>query len=317
MLWWLLAIALMAAVALGARFCYRLVFYNLNQRENDPLVVPPGAQYEAVADAMLENIGSLMRIPFEPVSIVSRDGLRLFGRYYHIRENAPIQLQFHGYRGNGLREYAGGYDMARKMGYNALVVDERAHGKSQGHTISFGIKERFDCLDWVEYVGRRFGKDTKILLSGVSMGAATVLMASELDLPKNVVGITADCPYSSPGAIIRKVCRDVNLPRWLVYPFVVLGGLLYGRFALWGSAPVKAVANTTIPIHLIHGEDDRLVPCGMSRQILAACRGKARLVTFPGAGHGLSILTDRQRYERVIRQFLTECGFLENIPPAS
>ncbi len=308
MLWWVLGVTAAALILLAARFCYRLVFYNLNETENDPLVVPPGEQYEALAEPMLKGIGELMQIPYEPVYITSRDGLKLYGRYYHFRDNGPVQLQFHGYRGNAIREYSGGYGMAMSMGYNAIVVDERAHGKSEGHTITFGVKERYDVLDWVAYTRERFGQDVKTILSGVSMGAATVLMASDLDLPDNVVAITADCSYSDPGAIIRKVCRDIKIPGWLAYPFVVLGGLIWGRFALWQSSPVKSVAGAKVPIHLIHGEDDRFVPCEMSREILAACTGKARLVTIPNAGHGLSYLVDRPKYEAVFTAFLKECG---------
>ena len=59
--------------------------------------------------------------------------------------------------------------------------------------------------------------------AGLSMGAATVLMASELELPSNVIGIIADCGYTSPGAIVRKVSRDVRIPAWVSYPFLVLG----------------------------------------------------------------------------------------------
>ena len=309
MLWWLLGITVTAALILwAARFCYRLVFFNRNDKESDPLAVPPGDQYAELADEMLQVIGELMQVPYESVFITSRDGLKLFGRYYHFRDGAPVQLQFHGYRGNGIREYAGGHAMAMKMGYNTIVVDERAHGKSQGHTITFGIKERYDVLDWIDYTLKRFGKDTKIILSGVSMGAATVLMASDLDIPKNVVAITADCPYSAPGEIIRKVSRDVRIPGWLAYPFIALGGWLYGGFAIWSASAVKSVKNAKAPIHLIHGDDDRFVPCEMSRKILNACTGKARLVVIKDAGHGLSFLKDREKYEKAFMGFLKECG---------
>ncbi len=307
MLWWVLGI-LVAVMLAVAWMCYRLVFYNGNTEENDPMEVPPGEQYAALAEPMLQIIGELVQIPYEPVYITSRDGLKLFGRYYHFKDDGPVQLQFHGYRGNGIREYAGGHGMARDMGYNAIVVDERAHGKSEGYTITFGVKERYDVLDWIEYTRSRFGKDVKIILSGVSMGAATVLMASDLELPENVVAITADCPYSSPGAIIRKVCRDMKIPGWVAYPFVALGGLLYGHFAIWKSSPVQSVAKAKAPIHLIHGEDDRFVPCQMSRDILKACNGKARLVTVSGAGHGIAFLVDRAGYERAFTSFLRECG---------
>ena len=299
---------LMCGVLWGARFSYRLAFYSRNDKEQDIYAIPPGKQYENVADVMLENIHALSKLPFEQIYITARDGVKLAARYYHVKDNAPVQIQFHGYRGNGLREYSGGYRMAIRLGLNSIVVDERAHGKSGGHTISFGIKERFDCLDWVNYACDRFGNETRIILSGVSMGAATVLMASELNLPSNVIAITADCPYSSPGAIIRKVCKDLKLPSNVLYPFVVLGAWIYGKFQIWESSAVEAVKNTKIPVLLIHGEDDRFVPCDMSKEIYRACTSNKKLFLFPEAGHGLSYLTDTERYERVFENFLKECG---------
>ncbi len=312
MLWIVLGIAVAVGLVLvAARFCYRLIFYNLNDREKDAYAVPVGEQYEKLADRMLEEIRKLDALPYEQVFIRSRDGLKLAARYYHFRDGGPVQIQFHGYRGNALREYSGGNVIAQELGYNSLVVDERAHGKSEGHTISFGILERYDCLDWAEYVSKRFGSDTPIILSGISMGAATVLMASELSLPANVAAITADCPYSSPGAIIRKVCRDIGVPGSLAYPFVALGGWVFGGFKIWKSSPVKAVKHTNIPIQLIHGEDDRFVPCEMSRKIYDACAAPKRLATFPDAGHGLSYLADTPRYHQVFKSFMDDCGILK------
>ena len=198
--------------------------------------------------------------------------------------------------------------MARESGQNTLVVDQRAHGRSGGTTITFGIRERLDCLSWVEYVNQRFGLDTPIFLSGVSMGAATVLMASELELPANVRGIIADCPYFSPEAIIRKVCReDMHLPPALVMPFIRLVARLFGHFDLKESSAVQAVGNTTIPILLLHGEDDRFVPCDMSRDIFDACTGDKTRITFQGAGHGLSYIVDTERYSEAVSRFVDQC----------
>ena len=140
------------------------------------------------------------------------------------------------------------------------------------------------------------------------MGAATVLMASELDLPETVAAITADCPYSSPGTIIRKVASDMKVPGQVIYPFITLGALIFGHFCLWKSSPVKSVSNTDIPILLIHGGDDRFVPCEMSKEIYAACAGKKQLAIFDGAGHGLSYLTNPDRYLDLYRNFFNRCG---------
>lgn len=306
-IWVLLFVCIIAALALS-RFCYRLAFYSPNRKEQDVYAIPPGEQYVKIADTMLKNIHEVTLLPYEQIYICASDGTKLAARYYHFKDNAPVQIQFHGYRGNCTREFSCGHKLARELGLNVILVDQRAHGKSGGHTISFGIRERYDCKDWVNYACRRFGNCTKIILSGVSMGAATVLMASDLDLPANVVGITADCPYSSPGAIIRKVCKDIKLPPRLAYLFAGIGAFLFGGFRIWESSAVKSVRSTRIPVLLIHGEDDRFVPCDMSCEIYKYCRGNKMCVTFPGAGHGLSYLTDPEKYRSVFRDFLIICG---------
>jgi len=310
---WFLVVGLILGtlVLFVSRFCYKMAFFSLNNKEQDIYVIPPGKQYEAVADNILQTIKEVEALSYELVSIKSKDGLTLIGRYYHFKDGAPLQILFHGYRGCGMREFAGNNHLAAELGFNALVVDERAHGKSGGHTITFGIKERYDCQSWAKYAAQRFGSDTPIFLSGVSMGAASVLMASSLNLPDNVKGITADCPFSSPGAIIRKVCTDIKLPKWLMYPFVVIGALLFGHFKIWESSAEEAVKHTRIPILLIHGEDDRFVPCDMSRQIYANCRGAAELVIIPNAGHGISYFVDRTTYHSVFSDFLHQCHILE------
>ena len=172
--------------------------------------------------------------------------------------------------------------------------------------ISFGIRERYDCLKWIEYVQTRFGADTPIILCGISMGAATVLMSTSLNLPKCVRGILADCPYSSPAAIIRKVCKDEGYPPALAYPFLWLGALIYGGFALNSCSAVSAVKNANVPILLIHGSDDRFVPNYMSEEILKNCASDAQLHIFPNAGHGLSYIVDHVRYEEICLKFLKE-----------
>lgn len=306
---WLIGLSLAALITvLIARFCYNIVFYNRNDKEDDPYLIPPGEQYQAVADKMRQMVDDVDHAPYEQVYILSDDQIRLSGRYYHLADNAPVMLQFHGYHGNGIREYCGGWRMANSTVFNSLVVDQRAHGKSGGHTITFGIRERYDVAKWVEYIADRFGPETPIILSGVSMGAATVLMASELPLPGNVVAITADCPYSSPGAIIRKICRDVRIPGWVAYPFIVLGALLFGRFRLWESSALKAVQNTRIPILLVHGDEDLFVPHEMSLQIKEACASKCELLIIPGAGHGLSYLVSSSVYEETVSAFLRNAG---------
>ncbi|MBR1456885.1 MAG: alpha/beta hydrolase [Oscillospiraceae bacterium] len=287
---------------------YRFTFYNPIPRREDPYDIPSGKQYQDTKKFALELIREFDEQPYEQVYIDSFDGLRLSGHYYHVRDGAPLQIQMHGYHGTTLRDFSGGNRLAVAAGHNRLVIEERAHGGSDGHTITFGVKERLDCKAWAEYAAARFGKEIPIVLVGVSMGAATVLMASDLELPENVRCIVADCPFTSPRAIIRDVChRSAPLMRPLL-PLVGPAARLFGRFDLDGASAVDAVAHTRLPILLIHGEDDRFVPCAMSRELAAACAGPVRLETFPGAGHGLSYLVDPERYGRVVTEFLHENG---------
>lgn len=299
MVWIFAAAVLVLAVSYG---CYWIAFYNPERRHGESVYTRKGE--EARLEALYQEMES---VPYETVTIRSFDGLQLRGRYYHISDDAPVLIQFHGYRGSGIRDCGTVNSILRKAGVNTLLVDQRAHGMSQGNTMTFGILERYDVQSWCGYICRRFGADRPVFLFGVSMGAATVVMASELDLPGGVAGIIADCPYSGPGAIIRKVCRDMKLPAFPVYPFVVLGALIFGRFRIWESSPVQAAGNTDIPILLIHGSEDKYVPSAMSGRIFDACRGKRYLEIFPGAAHAGSCLTDAVRYEKILRSFMAEC----------
>lgn len=248
-------------------------------------------------------IRTLESRPYEEVSVRSHDGLLLRGRYYHVRDGAPLALCFHGYRGTAIRDFSGGSRIAFEDGQNVLLVDQRAHGGSEGRTITFGIKERYDCLDWIGYAVDCFGQDVQILLYGVSMGAATVVMASGLELPKQVKGIVADCPYSSPKDIILKVAKELHYPPRLAYPFIRLGARLYGHFDLEEMTAEEAIKRATVPILIIHGEADRFVPSCMSECIMRANPSAVEWQSFPDAGHALSYITDYGRYAELTRRF--------------
>ena len=242
-------------------------------------------------------------IPCEDVYIKSSDGLRLHARYYHSADDAPLAIQFHGYKSMALRDFSGIAYECISRGHNLLLVDQRAHGDSDGKIISFGIKERYDVKSWIDFSLERFGEEIKIMLYGVSMGAGTVLMASELNLPKNVVGIVADCPFSSTNEIIKKVIGDMGLPKSAAYFFVRIGALLYGRFDPNKTSPVSAVKNTEIPILLIHGDGDTFVPCAMSDEI-SKSGSTVTYIKIKDATHALSYVYDSATYIQALDTFI-------------
>lgn len=296
-------LSLCAIILAISYICYRIAFHSpANSRET--IAIPPRKILEAHGDAIARALAALEKREYEEVFTSSREGLRLAGKYYHVQPGAPLVIAFHGYRSSSFTDFAAISALCFRMGMNLLLVDQRGRGSSEGKAITFGILEREDCVAWCRFARERFGVDCLILLYGISMGATTVLMASELALPENVKGIAADCPYSSPAAIIRSVSDHRHYPTALLYPFVALGARLFGHFSLdRRCTAARAVRSARVPILIFHGEADNFVPAAMSEEIALACPGKIRRETFPGASHGISVLVDEARYRRILGEF--------------
>ncbi len=295
---------LLAFVLLISFLAYRKTFYYRRPRNYELYRLPSGEQYAPHYEKMTSLMKEMEAIEGEHVEIRSYDGKRLFGRYYHVSDGAPLHIQMHGYKGHYIRDFCGGNKMVRDMGHNSLVIEQRAHTEGSGRTITFGIKERRDCLSWINYANGRFGENTPIFLSGVSMGAATVLMTAGLDLPSNVRGIMADCPYDSTKDIIKKVAGDLGIPPALTVPFIWLAAFLFGHFNLTKTDVHRSLKNANIPILLVHGDDDRFVPLEMSKKIHASRSDLVELHVFEGAGHGMSYMLDEERYLKLSKDFI-------------
>ena len=137
------------------------------------------------------------------------------------------------------------------------------------------------------------------------MGSSTVLMAAgESELPESVAGIICDCGYTSPRDIIRTVIRSYRLPVSVCYPMVRLAGRVLGRFDVEECSALEAGRRASVPALFIHGEADDFVPCRMGRDNYAAYAGPKKLVTVPGAGHGLSYVVDTEKCQKALNEFL-------------
>ncbi len=298
---------LAALVLLTAYICFRITFYASRRNENlEEIQIPEGDIYLPYKDEMVDWTKRMRAMPHEDFSIKSFDGLTLRGKYFEYEPGAPIELMIHGYRGTAERDMCGGIFRSFSIGRSALLVDQRASGYSEGHVISFGVNESRDCLAWVNFMVEHFGPDVKIILSGISMGAATVLIAAGLPLPENVIGILADCGFTSAKDIICKVMQTMHLPPKVFYPFVKLGARLYGGFDLEERSPIKSMRHCRLPVIFYHGDNDQYVPHHMSIENYEACTAPKKLVITPGAGHGLCFIQDKEAYLKDLVAFCEE-----------
>lgn len=283
---------------------YKYAFRTDDKRLAADDEIPEEEKYKEYVAGVRCNIQAIKDAKFERWTITARDGAKLVGKYYHNADGAPVVIMFHGYRSSAVRDGMGAFKVCKECGYNILMIDQRAHRESGGKEITFGVKERYDCVDWIHQVIKKCGKDTKIILIGLSMGASTVMMATGLDLPENVKGVIADCGYSTPKDILRSVIKMMRLPVGLSYWFVRISAKVYGKFDLEGASATEALKKCKVPVLFIHGEADDFVPCEMSRVNYEACASEKELFTVPGARHGMSYLTDIDGYIGKFKGFL-------------
>lgn len=253
----------------------------------------PPEQFAVIKD----GIECFLKAPKQDVFITSRDGLRLHGFLMEQPDSEKTRgtiLLVHGWRSHPEIDFSASWRSYLEKGLNVLAIEQRAHSGSEGKYICFGIKERFDVLDWLTFITKRYGDDHKVVISGVSMGAATVLMAAgEAELPKNVVGVTADCGFVSPWAQFEYILRrSYHLPNFPLLYTTDLFSRAVADFPFRGWSTKQSLKNAKIPVLMLHGLADEFVPPEHSRRSAAACASPCELLEVEDAGHGMSYLVD-------------------------
>ena len=283
-------------------YVYLRIFFNNRKHSPERFEPLKGKLYDPFAEKSRELIKKAMALPFEQVYLKVNRRKTLAARYYFSKEGAPTAIMVHGYKGYSIRDFSGGINEVIRRGNNVLLVDHHGHNLSSGRTITFGVKEKDDVLRWIEYINKR-NNNPDIYLYGISMGAATVLMDSGLPLPNNVKAIIADCPYNSVKEEIKFTVNKMGLKYAPLAPFIHLAGLLFARFNLNKGEVKEYLKKNKLPILLIHGTTDDIVPVSNSRTLkdefpyIDYCE-------FEGAPHGLSYFVDYERYSKELDNFL-------------
>ena len=246
----------------------------------------------------------------EEVYLQSYDGLQLFARFVPAADPdaGKVMILMHGFRAKEYTDFAGLMEFYHNEGFHLLIPHQRSHGKSEGKYLCFGMKERYDAQKWAFYINNRFHGSCVIFLHGVSMGGATVVMASGLDLPEQVKGIIDDCGFTTAWEEFEHVLKqNFHLPK---FPILYMADKITqakAGFAFKEYSTLEALKRNTIPMLFIHGGEDDFVPTEMGRRNYEACKAPKDLLIVDGANHAVSSLAAPEQYQAKVRKFIETC----------
>lgn len=296
----LVILAVLTIVLLGVgNYFYDLA---LNPNSSKSLILKENTR---AASSKNESNWILDESNYSDVEIESFDNLKLHGYKIKNEKSDIWVITVHGYmsRGSEMETYAKGF---YEMGYNILAPDLRGHGKSEGDYIGMGWDDRKDILAWIDYILNE-NKDAKIILHGVSMGAATVMMASGESLPKNVKAVIEDCGYSSVvDEFTDKLNNVFHLPS---VPIIQVSDLVTKvRSGYWFSdaSAVEQVKKSETPILFIHGDKDDFVPYEMLDKVYDAAIVEKEKLVVEGAEHTKSVVVNPELYWNTISNFINK-----------
>lgn len=264
-------------------------------------------KWEEYKKIITPNKEWLLAQPLEHITIQSRDGLTLHADFLPSEyQSSKLVICGHGYTSCGVKDCSSISRFFHQMGYNCLIVDHRAHGKSEGDYVGFGILDRFDMKAWVDCMERRFDGNVRIVLFGVSMGATTALMTTGISsLSPSVKAVIADCAFTSPYDVFAHILkRDYHLPP---FPIMNINDAICRAKAGYGFkdySTLDAVQATSIPILFIHGREDDFVPLWMTEKNYKACRSSKDIFIVDNAAHAASYYESKETYEAKVKSFL-------------
>ena len=238
------------------------------------------------------------------VEVESHDGLRLIGHWYPAEQPKRILIAMHGWRSSWSRDFGVIAPFWHDNGCSVLYAEQRGQGASEGKYMGFGMLERYDCLKWAQWASENNPDNLPSYLGGLSMGATTVLMTGDLELPDNVRGIMADCGFTSAHDIWKHVAEENLHLRFAVHA-AAANDLCKKKISIGSQecSTVDALKQCKVPVLFIHGADDNFVPVRMTYENYAACSSEKHLLIVPGADHAMSYCVEQDRYEKAAKDF--------------
>ena len=310
---WKIAIPVVtvAAAAGAAGFSgYRMMEGFL--RRHEPYADDPPADEEYTTPsyhkAYLDGLKYNDAIKAEDWTITSKDGLKLVASYIPAEGNAVRNIILcHGYHSSGRKDFSGILQYYHENGANLLMIEERAHRRSEGEYLTMGIRESEDIALWSREMVRKLGDELPMYLHGVSMGAASVLMAEGENLSENLVGVIADCGFTDPLDIAKDVMmKNMGAVTYVALPIINFWAKKKTGLSLDDKSATEILRTAKYPVLFIHGTGDDFVPVHMTIKNYHACAAPKRICLVDGATHAMSWYFDTAKYKRALESFFAD-----------
>lgn len=299
-------IVIFTAVFLLVGFICSYMVFNLAMAravfmvKKEPPEILVGDNYASVLGYIADGKKKLGAFAVTEKRIISPDGTPLVASLYGNRgEKAAILM--HGLKTKPLNNFAVLANDLIGLGYDVLVPDQRAHGRSGGKYCTYGIKESEDLLAWIALTREEGYK--KVIIYGVSMGGASVAYASGRITDDRVKALFIDCAFMSFGEMAKENAGTKRLPRFMYMPCVSAVVSRLAKADISGSRATDSLKAAKIPTAFIYGEKDGIVPLAAGERAYAACGAEKMFVAVKGAGHATAYILAEEAQKKAILDF--------------
>jgi pimeloyl-ACP methyl ester carboxylesterase len=192
-----------------------------------------------------------------------------------------------------------------KAGFNVLVIDQRAHGNSDGIYNTIGVKESGDCLEWVKLLETEFGIE-EIYFHTICVGTATGLLAMVSEnCPKSVKGLVTEGCFTSFAETFRTHMIQLNRPVFPVKNLAMREIKKHTGTDVYKTAPINVIKNVKQRVLFLYGEQDVFSLPEKSKELFAACGSPDKeLVWFDKGGHSHLRINNTEKYDQAVIDFL-------------
>lgn len=236
---------------------------------------------------------------------IEHDGLHLYGELYQFGGDRCVIIL------PGRCEclkysyfFAAPYEQA---GMNVLVIDQRAHGKSDGRYNTIGVKEHKDVIAWIRFLEKNYGMK-EIWFHGVCIGSVSAILTMvSPECPDSVKGMVTEGCFVSFRETFKRHMIDINRPIFPVLDEVMLKLKHQAGADVYKTAPIKHIGKLRQKALFLYGREDKFSIPPKSQQLFDKCGSTDKqLVWFEHGPHSHLRLHNREQYDEAIINYVNQ-----------